>query len=252
MTRAYAHRPDVAFAEAEYADAVDFVDGSEGLVARKGSIDTDATGVTLDVLWEGLAWGWLTEQPTAELRTLVVRATGVVRAWLDLPRGRPPVLRDVGEMLATVLLAGDLDAAARVAALDVGPSAHDDGEWSTVVLHALVRGEDTAAAEATDRWRAVVAAPTTAPVVAAGYAHLDELAAAVLRADQDAFDAALRARAVAVARLHRTQSARRDWTGVLDRTALALAVVGTLRGLTVPSGVDVVPAELLAATTGGA
>ncbi|MCC2312770.1 hypothetical protein [Cellulomonas xiejunii] len=246
MTRPYSHRPDVADAGAWYTRAAGEVDRAVDDVARGRTVEIRDVGLALDDLWDALAWGWLTQRPLEELAALVGPAAELVVAWLDAPHGRPVRLRDVELLVATALLAGDGDAARRTAALDVPPPSQDV-EWRAAALTGLVRQDDVAADAAVDRLRSIVAAPTTAPVVASWLAHLDELSDAVIRRDQAAFGAALRARAHAVARLHRTAVTRRRSSGLLDWTAIALARVGEQRGLVVPPGVEVVPAELLAA-----
>lgn len=245
MTHPHPHRPDVEDAARWYDDAVEMVGLDRDRAARDERLDPGRVRTALDDVWEALAWGWVTQRPPAELEALVVHAVEVLRAGLDTSTGRPLGPLDVERLVTAALLAGDVEAAGRAAARDVPPPV-EPVEWRAAALTALVRRDDAAAGAAVERLRAVVADPTTAPFVADWLAHLDEVADAVLRRDQAAFDDALAARARVVARVHRTARMRRRWTGLLDRYAIALARVAEQRGLVVPPDVPVVPAELLA------
>ncbi|UZN02110.1 hypothetical protein [Cellulomonas sp. S1-8] len=250
MTRPYPHRPDLAFAERRVVHVTQQVARARATVARVGVADLGVVNAGLDGMWEALAWGWLLEHPLDELTALVPQGAALVRSGLDAPHGRPVELADVERWVATALLAGDDDAAERVGALAVPPPAQE-ADWLPVTLGALVRGDDAAAVDGAARLRDAAAAPGTAPAVAAGLAHLGDLADAVVRRDQSALDDALVARAAAIATTHATTANRRRWTGVLDRPSTGLAIAGVRRGLVVPAGVATVPGELVAAAGAG-
>lgn len=245
MTRHYPHRPDVVFAATEYPCSVELVETGHASLGGWPIPSHSSVRVSLDGLWEALAWGWLLERPSVELRPLVERGPDLVRAALDAPPEGGVRLDDMEMWVATALLAGD-DALAQRAATYDAPLPTQEGEWPTATVLALVRGDEDAAAAGAAELRAIVAAPTTPPDVAVVLAHVDEVADAVVRRDQDAFGAALVARRAAVARAHRTVQERRSWTAVLDPSAVAFALAAVRRGLVVPAGVDVAPAELLA------
>lgn len=246
MTRPYPHRPEVERAAQRYERAVDMLERARDHSVRGAGFDDDRVRMALDHVWDALAWGWLVERPPTELEAVTVRAVEMLHAGLDVAPGRPLRPHDVEQLVATALLAGDVDAAVRVAARELPPPSGGT-DWRAAALAALVRGDDVPAGTAAARLRAVVVDPTTAPGVAGWLEHVDTVVEAVLRRDQAAFDAALAARAQVVARLHRTARMQRRWTGLLDRDAIAIARVAEQRGLVVPSGVPVVPAELLAA-----
>lgn len=246
MTRPYPHRPAVDVAERRFTVAAAGVGRALATVDRRGFAPASVVRAALDPFWEALAWGWLLERPLAELRALVPPAVTLVRAALDRPGDDPRDLWDVERSVTTALLAGDDDAAVRAASLTVAPPAQEADAYPAT-LAALVRRDDDAAARDAATLRAVADTPTTAPDTVDALAHLGDVADAVLRGDQTALDGALAARAEAVARAHTTEVMRRRWHGVLDRSAVGLALAGSRRGLRVPAGIAVVPAELLAA-----
>lgn len=246
MTRPYPHGPDAEFAEQTYARAARRVELARTAVSRTGSADVGSLQAALDGLWEALAWGWLTERPVEELRALLPPAVELVGEGLRELDDGPPDVFDVERWVCTALLAGDDEVAARAGAMQVQPL-DQDGGWLPVTLLALARGDEAAAADGARRMREILAAPTTGPGVVTGFAHLGDLAEAVLRRDQGGFEQTLVARGEAMARYHSTTQLRRRWTGVLDRTAIGLALTGTRRGLVLPEGVPTVPAELLTA-----
>lgn len=250
MTRPYPHRPDVELAEDSYPEDRQFVEEAYADLPRRSTLDNGAVSVTFDVLWDALAWGWLIERPVPELRALITPAADLVRLALGSPAAAEAKLYDTHVWVATALLAGDDEVAARAGALGGAPA--QDAEWFMAGLAALARGDDEAARECAARLRAAVVRPTTAPDVALALEHLGELADAVVDRDQGAFEAALVGRAEAVARAHRTAAGRRSPTGILDPVAIGMAEVATRRGLTVPLGVAVVPVELLSVPARGA
>lgn len=245
MTRPYPHRPDVANAEDGYPFAAEGVGRVRATVQRRGYADPGVLASGLDALWEAVAWGWFLERPVEDLRAMLPPAAELVRSGLDSPGGRPAHLRDIGLWVSTALLAGDAPAAARAGAVEV-PSPEQEGDWLPFTLAALARGDEAAAADGAARLREAVAAPSTAPEIAEALSHLGDVADAVVRRDQSPLDAALTARADVLAGMYATRARRRLWTGVLDRDSVGLVLAGTRRGLVVPEGVAVVPAELLA------
>jgi len=218
----------------------------ETIVRLGESLDAGIIDAGLDAVLEAVACGWYLEEPVELLHGYLAEGTAFVRRGLAAPFGAAPVLHSVTRWTAVAVMAGDLDLAAQVGArVPPEPEVEQPGHTFHITLAALARGDDQSAMSWTKRLRDVLADPATAPITVQVFAHLDEIAVAVLGGDQGALDLAMRARNEVVVALHRrTIQGRRAADALVDHYAAAPALVGVARGLRLPDDVPSVPAGL--------
>jgi hypothetical protein len=218
----------------------------ETIVKRGESLHAGIINSGLNCVLEAVAEGWYLEEPVELLHGYLADGAAFVRHALTLPFGVAPELSSLTRWIAVAVIAGDLDLAAQVGArVPPVPEVEQPGDEFDFMLAALARGDDQDAMSWAKRLSEVLADPGTAPFTVRAFAHLDEIAVAVLGGDQGRLDVAMRARnKVLVASYRRTIEGRRTWYALLDHYAAAPALLGVARGLRLPEDVPSVPASL--------
>ena len=251
MTRSYAHRPDEDWTRWRFPRQVVGIATVQQTIVRLGdSLHAGIIDAGVDAAMEAVAEGWYLEEPVELLHGYLADGAAFVRHALTLPIGAAPELSSLTRWTAVAVVAGDLDLAAQVGArVPPVPEVEQPGDEFDFMLAALARGDDQGAMLWAKRLAEALADPGTAPFTVRGFAHLGEIAVAVLGGDQGALELAMQARnKVVVASYRRTVQGRRTWYALVDHYAAAPALLGVGRRLRLPDDVPSVPAGLFGRT----